>query len=176
LAFDRELLACSASIHHFRHMLEGSLFTIYTDHLPLTHALHKATDAWTPRQGRHLSYVAEFTAHIRHVPGVENRVADTMSCPPAAASEESPPISPSWEGRGDKANMKMSTSLGGLRQDLDSSWSEEEEAGLNSLAIASIPMATGAAVDFAAMAAAQPTCADTRAALASTALKVDSRR
>ncbi len=37
-AFDRELFACVASIHHFRHMLEGPLFI---DHKPLTFALGK---------------------------------------------------------------------------------------------------------------------------------------
>ncbi len=38
-AFDRELLACSLGIRHFRHMLEGRRFTIFTDHKPLTYAL-----------------------------------------------------------------------------------------------------------------------------------------
>ena len=35
-AFDRELFACVAGIRHFRYMLEGCPFTIYTDHKPLT--------------------------------------------------------------------------------------------------------------------------------------------
>ncbi len=34
-AFDRELFACVAGIRHFRYMLEGCPFTIYTDHKPL---------------------------------------------------------------------------------------------------------------------------------------------
>jgi putative transposase len=33
-AFDRELLACCSGIRHFRWMLEGRRFTIYTDHNP----------------------------------------------------------------------------------------------------------------------------------------------
>ncbi len=40
-AFDRELLACSLGIRHFRHMLEGWRFTIFTDHKPLTYALSR---------------------------------------------------------------------------------------------------------------------------------------
>jgi hypothetical protein len=40
-AFDRELFACVAGIRHFRYMLEGRSFTIYTDHKPLTFALGK---------------------------------------------------------------------------------------------------------------------------------------
>jgi hypothetical protein len=34
-------------------------------------------------QCRQLSYVAEFTTEIRHVPGVDNVVADTLSRPPS---------------------------------------------------------------------------------------------
>jgi hypothetical protein len=83
-ATDRELLACCSGIRHFRWMLEGRRFTIYTDHKPLTFALFKAADAWTARQGRQLSYVAEFTSDIRHVPGV-NVVADNLSHPPPAS-------------------------------------------------------------------------------------------
>ncbi len=78
-AFDRELYACVAGIRHFRYMLEGRKFTIYTDHKPLTYALSKVSDLWTAMQSRQLSYVAEFTADIRHIPGVENVVADALS-------------------------------------------------------------------------------------------------
>ena len=79
--FDRELLACVSAIRHFRFMLEGRQFHILTDHKPLTHALHRISDPWSARQQRHLAYVAEFTADIRHVPGVENVVADALSRP-----------------------------------------------------------------------------------------------
>ncbi len=43
-AFDRELLACFLGIRHFRFMLEGRAFTIYTDHKPLTTAINRASD------------------------------------------------------------------------------------------------------------------------------------
>ena len=38
-AFDRELLAVTASLYHFRHLLEGRPFLIFTDHKPLLGAL-----------------------------------------------------------------------------------------------------------------------------------------
>jgi hypothetical protein len=42
----------------------------------------KAAEAWTTRQGRHLSYIAEFTSDIRHISGADNVEADTLSRPP----------------------------------------------------------------------------------------------
>ncbi len=48
-AYDRELLACVLGIRHFRFMVEGRAFTLYTDHRPLTFALSKAAEAWTAR-------------------------------------------------------------------------------------------------------------------------------
>ena len=83
-AFDRELFGVYAAIRHFRHHLEGRLFTIWTDHKPLTFALSRMSDSWTARQQRQLSYVAEFTNKIVHVPGRLNIVADLMSRPPQA--------------------------------------------------------------------------------------------
>ena len=77
-AFDRELLAIYLSTKHFRHFLEGRQFAIYTDHLPLTTAITSAADR-SPRQARHLSYVAEFTTDLRHLPGKTNVVADALS-------------------------------------------------------------------------------------------------
>jgi len=82
-AYDRELLACVLGIWHFQFMLEGWPLTLYTDHKPLTYALPKAVEPWTARQSRHLSYLAEFTSDTRHISGVDNVVADTLSRPPA---------------------------------------------------------------------------------------------
>ena len=92
-AFDRELLACYLGIRHFRYMLEGQNFRIYTDHKPLTAALGRAADPWTARQTRQLSYVAEYTTDIRHISGASNIVADMLSRPPghAAAKAAQPP-------------------------------------------------------------------------------------
>lgn len=77
--FDRELLAAYSAIRHFRHMLEGRKFTIFTDHKPLTFALHKVGDKNSPRQSRHLEYISQFTADIQFVTGEHNAVADAFS-------------------------------------------------------------------------------------------------
>ena len=84
--FDRELLAVHSAIQHFRYFLEGRAFTVFTDHKPLTHALTSTTDR-SPRQERQLSYIAEFTADIRHISGSENIVPDTLSRAPVTDSE-----------------------------------------------------------------------------------------
>ena len=46
--FSRELLAIYLSIRHFCHRLEGQDFTVFTDHKPLTYALHVNTDKYAP--------------------------------------------------------------------------------------------------------------------------------
>ncbi len=88
--FDRELVACVAAIRHFRFLVEGRRFCIWTDHKPLTFSLHRVSDAWSARQQRHLSYVAEYTSDIRHVAGEDNVVADSLSRPPEAVHVHEP--------------------------------------------------------------------------------------
>ncbi len=73
-AFDRELFACFAGIRHFRYMLDGRRFAIFTDHKPLTYALTKVSKPWRARQTRQLSYVAEYTSDICHIAGAANVV------------------------------------------------------------------------------------------------------
>lgn len=77
--FDRELLAVYLAIRHFRHLLEGRQFHVFTDHKPLTYALHTQSDRHSPRQQRHLDYISQFTSSIRHVHGKNNTVADALS-------------------------------------------------------------------------------------------------
>jgi RNase H-like domain found in reverse transcriptase len=80
-AFDRELLAAYLAVRHFRCLLEGRQFAIFTDHKPLTFAIHCISEPWLARQQRQLSYLAEFTSDFRHMPGVDNVVADALSRP-----------------------------------------------------------------------------------------------
>ena len=81
-AFDRELLALSLAVRHFRYFLEAHSFIAYTDHKPLTLAFAKVSDPWSPRQQRHLAYISEFTMDVRHIAGKDNNVADALSCTP----------------------------------------------------------------------------------------------
>jgi hypothetical protein len=81
-AFDRELFACYSGIRHFRYLLDGRRFAIFTDHKLLTYALARVSGPWTAHQSRQLSYMAEYTSDIRHIVGAANVVADTLSRPP----------------------------------------------------------------------------------------------
>ena len=78
--FDRELLAIFLALRHFRHFIGGSNpVTIRTDHKPVVQAFYKASDAWTARQQRQLSAIAETGCDIEHLPGKCNPVADALS-------------------------------------------------------------------------------------------------
>ena len=79
--FDRELLAAHRAIRHFRHMVEGRSFTLYTDHESLVPALSKKSEPHTARQTYQLSNIAEFTTDIRYLQGKANVVADALSRP-----------------------------------------------------------------------------------------------
>ena len=93
-AFDRELLAAFSTIRHFRFMLEGREFTLFTDHKPLTSALFRSSPPWSAQQQRHLSYMAEFTNNIIHLPGDQNIVADALSRPVAPLLSPDPLMPP----------------------------------------------------------------------------------
>ncbi|BHF84456.1 hypothetical protein SprV_0902760700 [Sparganum proliferum] len=90
--FGRELLAAYLAVRHFRHLLEGREFTIFTDHKPLTFAIHSRSDKLSPREIRHLDYISQFTSDIRHIDRSRNEVADALSRPSIAHLQLSPGI------------------------------------------------------------------------------------
>ncbi|GFW99422.1 transposon Tf2-9 polyprotein [Trichonephila clavipes] len=77
--YDRELLGVYLSVKHFKHLLEGNDFVIYTDHKPLTFAFKQKNEKASPRQQRQLQYISEFSCNILHVLGKDNVVADALS-------------------------------------------------------------------------------------------------
>ena len=79
--FGRELLAVYLTIKHFRYMLDGRNFCVFTNHKPLIHAFRARPDRHSPREIRHLDYISQFTTDLRHVKGTDNVVADVLSRP-----------------------------------------------------------------------------------------------
>ena len=59
---------------------KGRRFHICTDHKPLTFALASSSERSTPRQQRHLAFIAEYTTDVHHVHGRDNALADSLSC------------------------------------------------------------------------------------------------
>ena len=55
--FDCELLVVYLSIKHFQYFVEDQEFHVIADHKPLTFALSKASNKYSPRQIRHLDYI-----------------------------------------------------------------------------------------------------------------------
>ena len=90
--FDRELLAIYLAVRHFRYFVEGRKFAIFTDHAPICTALFTRSQHSSPRQQRHLDYIAQFTSDLRHVKDEENVVADCLSRITASVFEELQPI------------------------------------------------------------------------------------
>lgn len=77
--FDRELLAAYQAVKHFRHFLEGREVIVFTDHKPLIFSFNQKLDNASARQIRYLEYISQFTTDIRHVPGDQNVIADSLS-------------------------------------------------------------------------------------------------
>ena len=92
--FDRELLGVFLAVKHFQQYLEGRKFTIYTDHKPLCGAIVGSTTR-SPRQARHLSYIAEFSTDLQHLPGPANVVADALSRPAEESTRTADPTTKS---------------------------------------------------------------------------------
>ena len=91
--YDRELNAAHKSIRHFKHMVEGRAFTLYTDHQSLVPSMAKKTEAQTARQANQLSEISEYTTDIRYLEGKSNVVADALSRPNGEGSEGPPKVS-----------------------------------------------------------------------------------
>ena len=84
--YDRELHAAHKSVRHFKHMVEGRSFTLYTDHQSLIPSMAKKTEAQTARQANQLSEISEYTTDIRYLEGKSNVVADALSRPNGESS------------------------------------------------------------------------------------------
>lgn len=77
--YDRELLAIYSALKFFRHFVEGQNLIIRTDHKPLIYAFQQNSDRASPRQARHLNFIAQFSTKIVHIAGENNTVPDALS-------------------------------------------------------------------------------------------------
>ena len=82
-AFDKEMLALSFALEHFRFYLEAQPIVVRTDHKPLVQALRKAADPVTPLQRRHLARISQLAQEVQYLRGDDNVLADALSRLPA---------------------------------------------------------------------------------------------
>ncbi|GFT68530.1 transposon Ty3-G Gag-Pol polyprotein [Nephila pilipes] len=73
--YDKELLRIYLSVKHFKHLLEGNDFTIYTDYKPLTFAFRQKKK--TKKIPLELQYISKFSTNIQHIQ--DNVVVDALS-------------------------------------------------------------------------------------------------
>ena len=77
--YDLELQAIYSAILHFRHILEGRRFKIFTDQRPLTSAFFKVRDPVSNRQRNQLSFISKFCTYLALFLGLDNVITDTLS-------------------------------------------------------------------------------------------------
>jgi Integrase zinc binding domain len=149
------------AIRHFRFMLEGRRFTIFTDHHPLLGALGRVSEPWTARQQRQLAFVAEYTVDIHHISGQSNVVADALSRPADAAPPAAQPAGAAGQEGQHTATAAARPPLPAFINSIGTSSPSSPEA-------TSPPML----VDLPQLGAAQATCTDYQRGWSSTALRV----
>lgn len=77
--YDREALAITAAIKHFKPFILGVTFQVFTDHKPLTYWLTRPPAS--ERHARWLVQIQECSFSINHLPGTQNALADHLSRP-----------------------------------------------------------------------------------------------
>ena len=93
--FDEELLAIYAATVKFRYLIDAKTNVVFTNHKPLacTFCRISPSNNHSPRQGRQLSFIAEYIDKIHHLSGSENIVADSFSRPSVGTNEQSQIVS-----------------------------------------------------------------------------------
>merc|ERR1712015_199473 len=109
LAFDRELLGAHLATRHFRYLIEGRAFSLYTDQDALFPAMRKKTEPHNSRQTTQLSNLSEYTTDIREIAGKDNVVADALSRAPV---EDAPPLSPIVDAPNVAASLSVAAIAG----------------------------------------------------------------
>ena len=77
--FDRECYGMILAIKHFRHLLVGTPFVVYTDHKPLLKWMNKPPV--NERHARWITQVQDLLGEIKYIAGPENVLADLLSRP-----------------------------------------------------------------------------------------------
>ena len=52
---------------------------VFTDHKPIIFDFNQKSEKVSPRRARQLNFIIQYTTDIRHLPGVDNNIADLLS-------------------------------------------------------------------------------------------------
>lgn len=114
---DRELLALSWALQHFRPYVHGSPFVAKTDHKPLI-GLYRGNPR-SDRQRRLLSKIADFDFELHHITGSDNVIADALSrIPGGTLNPLAPPFVPKISSAPAVAAVQAATSTPPTPQEL----------------------------------------------------------
>lgn len=114
-ATDKEFLALTWAIQHFRPFLLGRKFIAQTDHKALLSMVRNS-----PMNARHVRYqlkLEEFDFELRHIPGSKNLVADALS---RLTSRLNPHAKPFFPASGlEKTNNSVVSPITAAESDVD---------------------------------------------------------
>ena len=91
--FSRELLAVHDAVRHFITIIGSAQFLVLTDHKPLIPVLTNlmaSTDKYPARVSRQLARLSEWSFDVRHISGMDNIIADTLSRPDTTRTKAFP--------------------------------------------------------------------------------------
>ena len=78
-AYDLALLSMYCAVKYVEYLLLDKSFIIHTDNKSLVNSFSKPSENHTSKQVRQLPYLSQFHCTLRHLPGVNNAVADCLS-------------------------------------------------------------------------------------------------
>jgi hypothetical protein len=109
-AYDKELLAVTRAVQHWRHYLLGGVKShVYTDHNPLKYL--STQKQLNQRQARMHQALTEFNLHLDY-PGKLNKIADCLSRRPDHAHNTTEELSSLFTPTSAELIMKIKTSYG----------------------------------------------------------------
>ncbi len=91
---DKEALAVVLTCRHFNHFIRGSVFTIVTDHQPLTSIFKRKTKS--SRMNRWVQEMKEVQYRTEYIKGKKNVVADSLFRPVLAVQPSAEEV---WLGK-----------------------------------------------------------------------------
>ena len=84
--FFKELRALYLSLKHFQSRIIGRELIVWTDSQSVEKAIINPVGDQSPMEQPYIAAIKEFNPMIQHIAGTDNKVADTLSRPPNAAS------------------------------------------------------------------------------------------